>query len=158
MAKLSWAIEDEDFWQAVEKMSVAKGKSHADARDYVIVERLINGDAAAFLAAHTRGETVGPLVQEAFACMLRGNEHMDYHLKIVRRPGLKGAPLKAGLRWRDFIVTQAYEQQRKRVSYDEAMEATAGLLRMSASAVKGAVTRWRKLARKATESRTTIKS
>jgi hypothetical protein len=147
MDKFSWAIEDEELWKFVTELGVRKGYSPADIRDAVTAERIVYGDAKPFVDAVLRREPVGLAVQSFIACMLLEHPNFPYHLKVVRQPGLRGAPSKAGLRWRDYLVTIEFEQQRQKGGFNKALQATAELLGMSESAVKGAVSRWRKLIR-----------
>jgi hypothetical protein len=134
-------------WRAVRDLHEAKGFSRADALNLVIVEWLLKGDTEPLLDAIETGEVVDPVLS-IVALMVTRDESLPYYLAVHRQPGQIGAPEKPGLQWRDAFATLAYEERCKEVGSEKAFQETADNFGISASAIRSAVTRFRKMGKK----------
>lgn len=132
------ALEGDVLAKFVADLHKSKGRTPTEARDLVILEWLLHGDAGPFLA--WSGEGVGPDVLRLIGDMLRGDADLPFHLVIKRR---RGPPQKPGLQWRDIAMTLRFEQHRATLSAEVAFEKTASDLGVSVSSIKGAVRRHR---------------
>jgi hypothetical protein len=137
-------LEQQRPWRLEIELLQASGRTRTNAVNLVIIQWLRHGRAEPLIDAIYTGDIVDPVLS-FIAGMLLPDKRLPYYLALRRRRGLLGARRKPDTFVRDICAAHHYEQRYKEVGHDQALLDAAAEFRMSETAVKSAVTRWRKL-------------
>jgi hypothetical protein len=136
-------------WRSAVQLMEAKGSKREAALNLVISEWLVNGDPEPLI--HSWSELHYDLILMMIVRMLMGDQALPYRLEL--KSNGKGAPKKAGVRWRDLFMALVYRERYKKLGSEQAFEETANLFGVLPHTVREAVTAYREIERRVAQNK-----